>query len=66
MTTTTKRIAHRIYEFTHNGHTFQVDGQNHEFDSKEWQLMIFQDGNYEWVDTYPTKRDAIDDAITRF
>jgi len=58
----TKRIGHKLYQFEVEGQTFQVDGQNHEFDSREWQLFILQDGEFEWVQTYPTKRDAVADA----
>ena len=57
----TKRVAHRIYEFQIGGNTYQVDGQNHEFNSREWQLFVLDNGEFEWHATYPTKREAIED-----
>lgn len=56
-----KRIAHRIYEAWHNGVRFEIDGQNHEFDSKEWELFVYDGDSALWVETYPTKREALAD-----
>ena len=57
----TKRIAHRIYEITAFGFTFQIDGQNHEGESNEWELFIIEGNENTWCDTYPTKKDALND-----
>ena len=60
---TSKRTSHRIYETTYKGKTYAIDGQNHEFDSKEWQLFLTgadAQFEYEWIDTYPTKKDALE------
>jgi len=56
-----RHIAHRLYEVTINGRTFTIDGQNHEFNSREWQLFEEFDHGMEWCETYPTKRDALID-----
>lgn len=56
---TTKRIGHKVYAMTHKGISYEIDGQNHEFDSKEWQLFVHTTNGLEWYETLPTKRDAI-------
>ena len=60
-----KRIYHRIYEVKLNDRTFHIDGQNHEYDSKEWQLFEVVPTYYGeenvWVETYCTKKAAMDD-----
>jgi len=56
---TTKRIAHRVYATTHKGINYEIDGQNHEFDSKEWQVFAHTPNGLEWCDTLPTKSIAL-------
>ena len=63
----TKRIAWRIYELTLKGRTFQIDGQNHEGQSNEWELFEAVDSQYGslpdmvWIETYLTKKEALED-----
>jgi len=60
----TKRIAHRVYGVTYNGKTYEIDGQNHEYDSKEWELYEVNTIDNIWIETYPTKREALQDIPT--
>lgn len=70
----TKKVAYKIYEITVNERTFHIDGQNHEFDSREWQVfeLINSTCEYsdlpdmEWIETYRTKSDAIKDIESNF
>ena len=66
MKLTTKKVAWRIYEIVLNGRTFQIDGQNHYGQSNEWELFelvdsAFVSGELVWLDTYPTKKIALND-----
>lgn len=54
-----KRIAHRIYEVTCNASLYEVDGQNHEGTSNEWQLFEVNGYEREWCFTFDTKKDAM-------
>jgi hypothetical protein len=61
-----KRIYHRIYRVESLGHVFEIDGQNREYDTKEWELYALVDNGYgtqdrEWIETYPTKKAALAD-----
>ena len=59
-----KRIAPSIYEVQDQfGRTFEVDGQNGIDNGRnEWQVFeISPEGDRNWWETYPTKRDAIED-----
>jgi hypothetical protein len=59
-----KRVDHRVYQVSTNNRVFFVDGQNHEFDSKEWQLFEEDSsGDMVWIETYSTKRDAISGIV---
>ena len=57
---TTKKYW-RIWSVTVNGRTFEIDGQNHEFTSREWQLFEVIDGDNVWLFTFDTKRDAVEE-----
>lgn len=73
----TKRIHHRIYAVQIGTKVYEVDGQVHEYGSKEWQLFEYDltrhtgtgvldfdqyhHGERHWIETYPTKGDALDD-----
>ncbi len=54
-----KRIAHRIYEVTCNTSLYELDGQNHEGTSNEWQLFHVNGYEREWCFTFATKREAM-------
>ena len=56
---TTKKYW-RIWSVTVNGRTFEIDGQNHEFTSREWQLFEVINDEHIWCSTLPTKRNAIE------
>ena len=60
----TKRVAHRIYQTTYNGRTYEIDGQNREDSSKEWDLYDTTGVSPIWIDTYTTKREALADIPT--
>tara|TARA_R110000737_G_scaffold268360_1_gene275825 strand:+ start:1328 stop:1552 length:225 start_codon:yes stop_codon:yes gene_type:complete len=66
MNTATKNIGHKRWEFKNAGKVFIIDGSNHEFDSREWQLFIQVQGAWgvedEWIETFETKRDAVNFA----
>lgn len=60
----------RIWEVKVDGRTFEIDGQNHEHDSREWQVfeLVETPGipglsgpgiEREWCDTVATKRDGL-------
>lgn len=69
MTTTkakTKKTAYKVYEMIHKGVTYEIDGQNHELDSKEWQVFEVTSNGRDWWETLPTKRDAIEYVLNRF
>lgn len=55
-----KRIAHRIYQVFVSGVEYQVDGQNHEGSSNEWELFEVDGNNFEWCFTVDTKREAME------
>ena len=55
-----KRVAHRIYEVKCNTSLYEVDGQNHEGTSNEWQLFEVNGYDREWCFTFATKRDAME------
>ena len=60
MKLTSKRIGYKLYEVELDGVRYEVDGQNHEFDSREWQIFEEdKDGSMEWVSTEPTKKVAL-------
>jgi hypothetical protein len=56
----TKRIGHRIYALTFEGVVWNIDGQNHEGGSNEWQVFEITDLGSEWWETFDTKREALD------
>ena len=66
MTTATKNIGHKRWEFKNANNVFIIDGSNHELDSREWQLFIQVQGAWgvkdEWIETFDTKRDAVNFA----
>lgn len=56
-----------IYEVKINGRTFQIDGQNHYGQSNEWQLFeILSNDSPCWIDTYPTKRMALESLLSEY
>lgn len=62
----TKRIAHRIYALTVGGVTYNIDGQNHEGSSNEWELYEANNsGGLDWWETFDTKQDAITWIVER-
>jgi len=65
MKLTSTKLYHRIYKVEHNGRTFEIDGQNHEYGSKEWELFEVVGGENVWIETYPTKKDALADIPGR-
>ena len=60
----TKRIAPRVYEVVVNGDVYHIDGQNHQHDSREWQVFLVAPTENEWCETYPTKRDALEHLLS--
>lgn len=59
-----KRINHRIYQVAVNGSLYEVDGQNHEGASNEWELFQVNGYDREWCFTFDTKREAIEYLTT--
>ena len=57
---------YRVYEVKVAGLTFEIDGQNHEGESNEWELFETSGDKSEWWDTFPTKRDALEWLTERF
>ena len=55
-----KRSAHRIYLVSFDDSQYEVDGQNHEGTSNEWQLFHVNGYEREWCFTFDTKREAMD------
>ena len=53
-------FAWRIWEVKVAGRTFEVDGQNFEDTTREWQVFETTSGFNEWVDTVPTKREGLE------
>ena len=60
-TLTSKRIAPKVYEVKVGDDVYEVDGQPHEHDSREWCVVaVTVDGDREWCTTLPTKRAALE------
>ena len=58
--------AWKIWVLVINGRTFHIDGQNHAFDSGEWEIFeevinFFGQKENIWIDTVPTKKAALID-----
>jgi len=67
MKLTSKRIEYRVYEVKVNGKTFEIDGQNYEGDTNEWELFEveynvskYQSEKRTQCDVFDTKRDAME------
>ncbi len=54
-----KRIAHKIYQVSFDDSLYEVDGQNHEGTSNEWELFQVNGYEREWCFTFDTKKEAI-------
>ena len=62
-----KRIAPSIYQIIKNGATYEIDGQNGiNYGGNEWQVFFIIDGEYIWIETYPTKKVAIADILDNY
>jgi len=59
-----KRITHRIYRVAVNGSLYEIDGQNHEGASNEWELLQINGHERDWCFTFDTKREAIEYLTT--
>lgn len=62
-----RKIHPKIYSVVIDGKEFHIDGQIHQSTTKEWQLFEVVSGSYdceqnEWIDTFRTKKDAINAA----